>query len=1157
MNTSLKYWIIAAALIVWLALGWMAGEWLNLQGNDLWILRAALALIGLAAFATAVWWFKGIDADRIRELAQEGSAGGDEIDILMGKAQVRLGALQPGQTDLYEFPALLVLGEGGSAKTSVVLQCGLEPQLLAGQTVQNNIPVPTHTLNLWHAPPFILAEAGAALLREPPRWAHLIRQFAPSEAQLLGKGHLPPRVALLCIDCEKFLAPGAAEALGTSIDHWRARLRETSQLLGINLPVYVLFTRADRLQFFQDYVAPMTNEEAAQVFGASLPIAVYPAEAYTEQKTAAISAAFDNLLQGLADWRLSLLSRKLDSPQAPPIYEFPREFKKLRATLVPLLVDICRPGPARIAPFLRGFYFTGVRPMMITAARAAEEKEEAPQAEAAASNLSATRMFDIRKAAAVARKLMAGADAVETRRVPQWVFLPQLFKEVIFKDSAALTTSTLSIKVGLHKRFVLAAAMAIFLVLILGFSVSSIRNKRLENQVVAAAQDLSDVHPGPTQLPSLDDLGKLENLRQLLETLENYKLHGRPLSMRWGLYEGNRLYPEVRRIYFQHFQEMLYRQAQASLLQTLISLPSSPGPNDRYDPVYDVLKAYLLTTSESARSDAEFLSPALLRAWATGGDISLARIKLAQRQFEFYAEELKLGNPLPTQPDPQVLKRARDYLGQFSANERAYHLILAEAERANPPVDFNRHFTGAGEAVVEQTQVSGAFTEGGWAFMQNALDNTSAYFSADSWVLGQEKLSKDDLAKRSADLRRMYQHDYIEQWRSFLRDASVTHPVSLNSASQELQNLSGDQSPLLALLCVVRKNTSLEQSEVAGAFQAVHTVAPHDCQSLAAAPPLTAAYIKSLSDLQACVDRADNSAPDQRDNAKTQCLGDVSQAEEAVKTITREFQPDSEAHSDQTVEDLLLAPINTVDSLLRPGPISAAGLCQQMGPLEAVFPFHAQSNRDVSLPDLGRVFAPGRGALSQFYASALRTLLIPVGASYAPNPASHQTVNPRFLTFFNDAMDVQRALFHGDGTQAQLRYTLRPRATENVSSLNLSIDGQTINYGGGAGQAIPFTWPGTAGQGVRLSVTIPGGTQLGFPSYDGLWGVFRFFDDATVVQKNGNVLTLQWVLGGERPVTAPNGKPVTVQFDLDTLAAPPILQKGFLSNVHCVATVAK
>ncbi len=1155
MNTGLKYWITAGALAVWLVLGWNAGPWLNLQGNDVWIVRAALTLIGFAAFATLVWWFKGMDADRLREMAEEGERAGDEIDVLMGKAQVRMGGLQPGQTSFSDWPLLLLMGEGGSAKTSVVLQCGLEPQLLAGQTVQNNIPVPTHTLNLWLAAPFIVAEAGAPLLREPPRWAHLIRRFSPSETQLLGKGKLPPRLALLCIDCEKFLAPGAADALGTSIEHWRARLRETSHLLGINLPVYVLFTRADRLQFFQDYVAPMTNEEAAQVFGASLPTAVYTADNYAEQKTAAISSAFDHLLQGLANWRLSLLNRRLDSPQAPPIYEFPREFKKVRATLVPLLVDICRPSEGRTSPFLRGFYFTGVRPLLVSAPKSPDEKEEPSPAEAVEGNLSATRMFDIKKAAAAAKKLSAGGD-VETRRVPQWVFLEQLFKEALFNDSTALQTSALSTKVGLHKRFVLAALMALLLVLILGFSVSSIRNKRLENQIAAAVQDVSEIHLSSNQLPSLDDLSKLEALRQTVETLETYKGDGVPLSLRWGLYVGRRLYPDVRKIYFRHFQDLLFRQAQRNLLATLSSLPATPGANDRYDPVYDALKAYLMTTAESSRASAGFLSPALLRAWATGGDISLARIKLAQRQFEFYSVELKSGNPFPAQPDDQAVDRARGYLSKFSASERAYRVLLAEAEGSNPPVDFNRRYPAAAEAVAEQTQVSGAFTQGGWTFMQGAFENPAAYFSADAWVLGQEKLSKEDLAKRADDLRRAYQQDYIEQWRKFLRDASVNHPVSLTSASQELQRLSSDQSPLLALFCVATQNTSVDQPDVAKAFQAVQSVAPHDCQNLNAGPATTA-YIKSLSDLQACVDRADNAPADRKDNAKSQCLGDVAQSEQAVKTIAQGFQPDPDAHSDQTVEDLLLSPVNTVEALLRPGPVSAAGLCQQMGALEAEFPFHAQSNRDVSLSDLARVFAPGKGALSQFYNSALKTLLIPQGAGYAPNPSSHQTVRPQFLTFFEHAMDVQRALYAGGGSQMQLRYTLHPRATDNVTSLNLSIDGQTINYSGGAGQAIPFTWPGTAGQGVRLSVTIPGGTQLGFPSYDGLWGVFRFFDDATVLQHNGNVLTLQWVLGGERPVTGPNGKPVAVEFDLDTFAATPILEKGFLSSLRCVPTVAK
>jgi type VI secretion system protein ImpL len=1156
VNTAWKYWLAAIALLLWWVLAWLAGPWLNVQGNDLWILRGALFFIGLAAFITSVWWFRGLDEDRAEEMEAEGTAESDELDILMRKARMRLRAAQSVKVAFGDLPAILVMGETGSAKTSIVLHCGLEPQLLAGHTVQNDIPIPTRALNMWFAPPFIVAEAGGPLLHEPPRWAHWVRNFVPGGTGLLGKAAAPPRLALLCIDCEKFVTPGVAETLGESIDQWRARLRETSQLLGINLPVYVLFTRTDRLQFFQDYVAPLSNDEASQVFGAALATAAYITGSYAELETAAVSTAFDDLFRSLAEGRLTLLARHLDTAKAPPIYEFPREFKKLRSILVPMLVDICRPGPARITPFLRGFYFTGVRPLVVSVPRPASAQEEPPLPEAAVGDLSATRMFDIKKAKAAAAKLAGAPEAVETRRFPQWVFLPQLFKDVLFKDTTALTTSTFSTKIGLHKRFFLAAVMGILLGLMVGFTVSAIRNKSLENQLMAAAQDLSDVHLTGRQMASLDDLKKLEVLRQFVETLTKDQREGPSFSMRWGLYVGTSLLPDARRIYFQHFQELLFKQAQAALRQTLTSLPAAPRPNDRYDPVFDALKAYLLITTEYARSDREFLSPILVHAWTGGQDINPARVQLAQRQFDFYAGQLKSGSPFPLEDDGQAVRQARHYLGQFPGDGGVYRLILAEAEKTNPPINFNRKFPRAAEAVGEQTEVSGAFTQGGWTSVQGALENPAPYFSAESWVLGRENPTPEDLAKHADDLRRTYQRDYIDRWRTFLRGATVNHPVSLGSASQELQKLSGDASPLLAVFCIAAQNTAIDQPDVAKAFQAVQSVASHGCQEQLVSSS-TAAYVKSLSDLQACVDRADNSPPDQKDSAKAQCMSDVTQAEQAVKEIAQGFQPDPEAHADQTVKDLLVAPISATATLLRPGPVSAAALCEQMSALESQFPFRPQASREASLQELAAVYAPTKGALSQFYSSALKNVLLPQGSGYVPNPASPQKVSPPFLSFFNRAIDVQRALYPAGGGQPQIRYALRPLATENVSSLALSIDGKSINFGGGAAQFTPLSWPGSSGQGVRMSVKIPGGVELGFPSYDGLWGVFHFFADATVMEHGGNTYTLQWVLGGDRPVTAPNGKPVTVQFDLDTQGATLIMRKGFLSSLRCVPVVTR
>jgi len=154
---------------------------------------------------------------------------------------------------------------------------------------------------------------------------------------------------------------------------------------------------------------------------------------------------------------------------------------------------------------------------------------------------------------------------------------------------------------------------------------------------------------------------------------------------------------------------------------------------------------------------------------------------------------------------------------------------------------------------------------------------------------------------------------------------------------------------------------------------------------------------------------------------------------------------------------------------------------------------------------------------------------------------------------------VQRALYSGAPGQIQFKYALRPHPTESVSSVSMNIDGQALNYSGGNSSYQQFMWPGVTGQGVTLTVRIAGGSELTWPSYNGTWGVFHFFADADKTVQNGSVYNVEWVLrvAGGRPVTAPNGKPVTVQFDLDTLGAPPILQKGFFSSLRCVSTVAR
>ena len=359
---------------------------------------------------------------------------------------------------------------------------------------------------------------------------------------------------------------------------------------------------------------------------------------YGEEQTARLSADFERLFRSLADARPELLARENDATHQPGAYEFPREFRKIRPAMVQFLVDVCQPSQLTVGPFLRGFYFTGVRPVVIN-----EVAPVAPAAKAQAydTSSSATGLF---KAGMQQGAAPSAAPVGQTRKVPQWVFLTHLFNDVLLADSAAMGASGAGTKSGSARRLLFIAGSVVCLLLCTAFTVSFFRNRALETEARDAAVGISSAESSGQNLASLDALRKLETLRQSLAQLVDYRHNGAPWSYKWGLYTGDAMYPEVRKIYFERFRQLLFLQTQGAILENLRGLPLS-GQGPEYQPTYDALKAYLITTSHHDKSTGGFLAPVLTRWWAQNRGPDADRIALAQKQFEFYAAELKEENP--------------------------------------------------------------------------------------------------------------------------------------------------------------------------------------------------------------------------------------------------------------------------------------------------------------------------------------------------------------------------------------------------------------------------------------------------------------------------------------------------------------------------------
>jgi len=1161
MGTFGFYAISAVAMIVYAVMSWVLTGMLHLPAQIEAIVRILLMGLAFAAIGFVFQWRSRRAQQAAAPDAAQTSAESDvqSMDAYLREAAKRLAeARGAGESKLQNFPIFFLAGETGSAKTSMFLHSGTEPDLLAGQAYQDSAVVATRGVNLWLARRAAFVEIGGAL-RDPALWKHLAKKLRQGAGQFLTGRPQAPRGVILCVDCERLLRPASDEAVAAMARGLRERLGEISQTLSVDLPVYVVFTKADRIGYFTEFFSNLTDAEVTQALGVTLPLAHSEQGIYAERESRRLTAAFDNLAASLGDARLPYLAREHNAAHLPEVYEFPREFAKLRHPLVRFLVDVFRPSQLRANPVLRGYYFSGVRPVLV--------KESVPlvRARAASPDSEINPLFG--KSDASFGSAVAVATEVRTRRVPQWLFLDHLFADVILSDRAAMASSGRSLRGEWLRRSLAGGMAALLLALSAAFTISYFRNRGLAAQVDEAARGIAQSETGGAtlELPSRAALERLDTLRQSVELLARYEREGAPWTMRWGLYIGPRIYPSTRALYFARFAQLMFGSTQASLLDGMRKLPDKPGPGDEYKPSYDTLKGYLITTSHHEKSTRDFLSPLLFERWTAKRPLDGERADLARRQFDFYANELYYANPYSSEADHDAVERARNYLAQFNASENVYQFILGEANRQSSTVNFNRKFAGSANYLVNGRDTQGAFTLAGWQFFEKALHDVRKYFGGEAWVLGDRAVSAIDAEKLAPELLAHYRKDFTGNWRAYLAATQFVPYRSIPDAAQKLQQLSGNQSYVLALFCLAALNTSLVNNEEASLpFQPVQYVEGAGCLDKLV-EDRNGSYLTALAGLQSAFDRMAKSSGPPTDDMMQQAQAEAANAYRATRQIAQNFRIDRGGDVHTMVQRIMEDPIRQAEGLVRllgPAQLNGAGrrFCSAFSELTAKYPFNSSAKADASIDELNSIFRPGEGKFDQFLDSALKNDLERQGTQYRAKSDSKVHITDAFLRFVNHAAAFRNALYPNSAKDPQLVFEMTSLPAEGLKRVTLSLDGQTLVSANAASASAnkSFTWPGSA-HAAKLSGNL-GGSDFGFITYDGLWAVFRFFGDADQFQAAGNIYTLQWVpRQGQsgQPIRLDSGKPLTLPFRLDLKGAPPIFQKGYLAGFQCVPDVAR
>ncbi|MDH5282802.1 MAG: hypothetical protein OEW80_02855 [Gemmatimonadota bacterium] len=1127
-------------LFIFVVLVWFVGSWAGLTGAKLWVLRIGLWVLGAAAAGVVLWFLR--PAGR-----RAAAAAHDELDSALATARARLAAVGPaGARGFVRRPMVVLLGPAGSTKSTSVTQSGLDPDLVAGAVYHGDQVGPTGAINVWYVHDTVVVEAGGALLDSPSGWARLVRRLRPPRmaAAITGRPQAA-RAALVCVSLETFVGGDAAAPLRVA-KQLRAALVQLAREMGVQLPVYVWFTKLDRVPYFAEFVAHCTREEVWEALGAALR---WPdrltAGVYAEQQFARVAGAFRQVTDALAASRLDWLARESDQTRRGAAYEFAREMHKLEAPAVQFLVELCRPRHLATSPVLRGFYFTGVRARYVQDAEAVQVPPPA-----AGRVRRATAAFSDAMVAAVA------APAPTTgRRVPEWVFLGRVFRDVVLQDRAPAAVAKRGSGVGLVRRGLLAAAATVSLVLALGFATSFVTNRRLARDVRAAARDMPPADVSDPGVPDVETLQRLDALRVQLARLERYRADGRPLRLGWGLYTGNALARAAGPLYRDRVERLLVIPARGALYRALRGLPdagpqAAGAPAGDYGRGYDLLRAYLMITNRTDRLDTALLVPVLLDRWLDGRQLDAERTELARAQFTFYAGTFCRDGGCGIEGDAAVIARTRDLLRRYAGPDQLYQLMVARAGRSGEPIRFARTFPTAGTVVTGSYEVPAAYTLAGWAAMDSALTRVDEFLRAEDWVVGETAQLQVDLTALERALRARYSADYIRHWTTYLTSAGLANFGGLADAARKIRVLSGNQSPLLQLLALASRETAVDTVTVGPVFRAVQLVVP---------PGVTDTYIgdanqeymNALIGLGNMVEQAAGASPGEASALADQTLQGARAAKDAVRQLALTFPPQGEAGVvSGTVQRLMEAPVTRIERMVGGLPSAAinsrgASFCAPFRQLVTRYPFNRTSAAEASYDDVAGMFQPTSGALWGFYNDYLQGSLALRGSRYMPQVGAPVTVADAFVGFFNQAAAISRALWAA-GDTARVDFVFKPRLSDGIPTVSLSVDGYTGRWTRTATAQRPFSWVGPRANDVELTAQVRGrDVRL---AHRGTWALFRLFQQGEWVS-GGSVAVVRWPLDVQ-------GEAVVLEAEV-VLAGAQVFDPGFFTGLSCVSRVAR
>ena len=739
-------------------------------------------------------------SDAIAQELTRPEPGEAEANDLAKRMADAMGMLKQDHGDkrdyLYSRPWYVIIGPPGAGKTTALLNSGL--RFPFAETALKGVGG-TRNLDFWFADEAAMVDTAG---RYTTQYSDAIADSRAWQSFLgLLRRHRPLQPingVLVAIGMDELMRADRLK-LDDHAAAVRRRLTELQRTLEIDVPVYVLFTKADLLAGFTEFYDDLDVEGRRAVLGATLPIG-------GPLSLQNLANEFDLFAQSVSARMSKRLHEEPDVRRRALILGFPSQVDAMRARVLRFLEGaFLAEGQAQAS--LRGFYLTS------------GTQEGAPLDRLLAGMAS---VYDQPQAAA--------------RGQGRAYFLNRLLHEVVIPEAGLVQTDP---RAKARRRTQLIAGMAaiggvVALTLIL-WIISFAQNRSLQDRMLAGAQnvrqeqqqtgvDLVEVRESDPDLEQ--SLSVLRALRDLPRGYGESKKGCAPLFMTFGLYQGG-LSKAAQQAYLEGLQRIL-------LPRVLLRLERYMQDHQR-EPlnIYDPLKSYLMLGGQGpldGKSVAAWVEADWANSSLPGADREQTRKELAQHLDALLADKqigsVWAGRQAPL--DGGLIATTRSAVQNMSLADRAYAVLRQKASTQGAPWLASEVLTSGdgrafanGDAVL-RLSVPFFFTRRGYdqAYLPG-LATVQDDLRKDLWVLGPDA---DTTAIRSQisgvrpGVAAAYARDYIAAW-----DAVIKTPVpgDFFRDPSALAAFTRTPSPMKLLLTEVRKNTTFTGGPEAAAQNAI------------------------------------------------------------------------------------------------------------------------------------------------------------------------------------------------------------------------------------------------------------------------------------------------------------------------------------------------